>query len=65
MVETLILTPFVLDDKILCLSLFEQGDGDGVLFVKMLLPEQRGQRFIDTLKFGVEGTVVELYLFDD
>jgi len=31
----------------------------------MLFNDKRGEGFVDTLKFGVEGAIVELYLFDD
>ena len=31
----------------------------------MLFDNQVRERFIDTLEFGVEGTIVELYLFDN
>jgi len=31
----------------------------------MLLYDKRSEGFVNALKFGVEGTIVELYLFDD
>lgn len=31
----------------------------------MLFNDEVGERFVYTLKFGIEGTIVELNLFDD
>jgi len=63
--ETLILFPFVLHDQIVCTVLCQERYGNGILFVKMLFYDKIGEGFVNALKFGVEGTIVELYLFDD
>ena len=63
--ETLVLIPFVIKYKIVCMIVFEQRYSDDVLSVYMLFDDKVSEGFVDTLKFGVEGTIVELYLFDD
>jgi len=65
MVETPVLLPLIFDDEVVCLSFFEQRYGDGIVFVEMLLYKEGCERLIDTLKFGVKGTVVKLYLLDN
>jgi len=59
------LLSLIFNDQIVCLSLFKQRYSDSVLFVKVLLQKQGAQWFVYTFKFGVEGTVVKLYLFDN
>ena len=63
--KALILLSFILNHQIVCIPFFEQRHGDGIVFIKMLSYEEGCERFIDTLKFGVEGTVVKLDLFDN
>ncbi len=63
--EALILLTLILDDQIVCQSLFEQWNGNGVVSIEVLLYKQGGQWLVDTLELGVEGAVVKLYLFDN
>ena len=59
MIKASILFPTVFYHKVVCLSFFEQGRGDGVLSTEVLLKEQGRQRFIYPLKFAIEGTVAK------
>ena len=44
---------------------FEQRYRNDVLSVYMLFNDKVSKGFVDTFKFGVESTIVELYLFDN
>jgi hypothetical protein len=63
--KTLMFRPFVFEYQIVGKALFEQGYGDGVLLVEMLLEKQGSERLLYALELGIEGTVVEADLFDD
>lgn len=64
-IETLMLFAFVFEYQIVCMSIFQERYGNSILFIEVLFDDKIGKRFIDALKFGVEGTIVERYLFDD
>ena len=64
-VEPLMLFTFVFQYKIISMVIFYERYGNTVLSVKVLFNDEVSERFIYTLKFGIEGTIVELYLFDD
>ena len=64
-IKTLILFPFVFHDQIIGMIIFKKWNSNGVLFVEVLLNEKFSKWFFYTFKLGIEGTIVELYLFDD
>ena len=64
-VEAQILFSSVLQHKIVGPSLFEQRYGSGILSVEVLVKQKRGKRFLYAFEFGIEGTIVEVDLFDD
>ena len=55
----------VFEYQVVCMPFCQERYGNSVLFVEVLFDDKIGEGFIDTLKFGVEGTIVERYLFDD
>ncbi len=63
--EPLILISLIVKYKIVGKVLFKQGDSNDVLSVKMLLDDKVAEWFVYAFKFCIEGTIVELYLFDD
>ena len=63
--KTLILITFIVKHKIVGMIVFEQRYRNDVLSVYMLFNDKVSKGFVDTLKFCVESTIVELYLFDD
>ena len=65
MSELQCLIAFVLKYKVLRFAIFNQGNGNGILFVQVLAEKKRGKGFVDAFELGVEGAVVELYLFDN
>lgn len=64
-VETLMFFTFILQYQVVCAVILHQRHGNVVLSVEMLFDDELCQRLVYTLEFGVEGTIVELYLFDD
>jgi len=66
MVETPVLFTSVFEYKIVGESFFVQKRcGDGVLSVEVLAKQKRGEGFLYALELGIEGTIVEMDLFDD
>jgi len=65
-VEPLVLFAPVLEYKVVGKTLFVQKRcGDGVLSVKVLAKQKRGEGFLYALELGIECTIVEMDLFDD
>jgi len=64
-IETLMFFTFVFQYKIICMAIFYKRYGNRVLFIEVLLNEKLCKRFLNTLEFSIEGTIVELDLFDD
>lgn len=63
--KTLILIPFIIKHKIVGMIVFEQRYCDDVLSLYMLFDDKICKMFVNALKFGIEGSIVELNLFDD
>ncbi len=57
--------PSVLYDEILCFPIFEQRRSDNILPIEMLGDDHLFERFIDALKFCIEGTMLKDYLLYD
>ena len=64
-VETQILFPSVLQHKIVGPFLFEQRYSSGILSAEVLVEQKRGKRLFYAFELGIEGTIVEVDLFDD
>jgi|GEM_PF-5862417 len=65
MLKSFILFTFILYDKIVGTVIFEQRCCDIVLSIKMLFEKQGSQGFIYAFIFGIKGTIVKLYLFNN
>ena len=65
MLEPFVFIPFIFDQQIVGMVVFQQGCCDTKLSILVLFKQQRCQWFIYAFKFGIKGTIVKLYLFNN
>ena len=65
MMKPFVFFTFIFDQQIVGMVLFEQGCCDAKLSILVLFKQQRRKWFIYAFKFGIKGTIVKLYLFNN
>lgn len=65
MMKPFVFVTFIFDQQIIGVVLFEQGRCNIILSILVLLKQYRSKWFIYAFKFGIKGTIVKLYLFNN